>query len=240
MFRSYVSFAIHIAASVFHRQFAKERTVDDRVREYGEVVRHRLASNFHHSDVSYPPVALALIAFKREKVLEVYAAGHDGTFRFIRSYPILAASGRLGPKLQEGDQQVPEGLYRIESLNPNSLFHLALRVNYPNEYDRTKAAAESRENLGGDIMIHGNAASIGCLAMGDSAVEDLFVLAALTGIKNIRVVLSPIDFRAEELPVLSPEAPCWLESLYKQIKSELQQYPRPNQHDKAIRIKGSG
>ena len=142
-------------------------SVDDRLRQFGAIVRGRLEPDFKRAGISWPPASVALIGLKRERVLEVHAAGSDGKFRFILSYPILAASGTAGPKLREGDRQVPEGLYRIESLNPNSLFHLALRVNYPNEFDRSKAAAEGRSDPGCDIMIHGGAASIGCLAMGD-------------------------------------------------------------------------
>jgi len=143
----------------------------------------------------------------------------------IRSYPILAASGHAGPKLREGDFQVPEGLYRIESLNPNSSFHLALRVSYPNEFDLANAAKEHLENLGGDIMIHGSAVSVGCLAMGNQAAEDLFVLAAETGIRHIEVILSPLDFRVHKEAVPQAGAPDWLEGLYQRIGNELRRYP---------------
>ena len=69
-------------------------------------------------------------------------------------YPILAASGVLGPKLREGDKQVPEGIYGAEALNPNSKFHLSIRLNYPNTFDRRMAQSDGRTQLGGDIMIH--------------------------------------------------------------------------------------
>ena len=82
--------------------------------------------------------------------------------RMCNSIPVLGMSGKLGPKLGEGDRQVPEGIHRVESLNPNSLYHLALRVGYPNEEDRKHAAQEGRTNLGSDIMIHGKNSSIGC------------------------------------------------------------------------------
>ena len=82
-------------------------------------------------------------------------------------------SGRLGPKLKEGDRQVPEGLYRVESLNPNSRYHLSLRVNYPNEQDKSYGRLDGRNNLGTDIMIHGKDCSIGCLAMGDPSCDFL-------------------------------------------------------------------
>ena len=75
----------------------------------------------------------------------------------------------------EGDKQVPEGFYRIELLNPNSRYHLSLRVNYPNADDIERAREDRRDllNLGGDIMIHGGAESIGCIAIGNPAIEHL-------------------------------------------------------------------
>jgi hypothetical protein len=69
-------------------------------------------------------------------------------------------------------------------------------------------------------MIHGGAASIGCLAMGDSAAEDLFVLAAETGIKNISVILTPVDFRVRDLPP-NPPSPRWTTELYQEIRKAL-------------------
>ncbi len=157
-------------------------------------------------------------------MLELWVADEQGRFRHLKTYSILAASGTLGPKLAEGDRQVPEGLYRIESLNPNSAFHLALRVNYPNEFDQAKGKADGRTELGSDIMIHGKSASIGCLAMGDEAAEELFVLAARAGIENVAVILSPVDFRVKELPANMPKVPGWTAELYPRIKKELVNY----------------
>jgi murein L,D-transpeptidase YafK len=205
---------------------AGERTLDDRIAQFGETVDKRLAPFFAAASVAYPPAKVTLIGLKQERELQLYAAGATGQYHFIRSYPILAASGNLGPKLREGDKQVPEGLYRIESLNPNSRFHLALRVNYPNEFDRAQGKAEGRRNLGGDIMIHGNAVSIGCLAMGDAAAEELFVLGARTGLRNMKVILSPVDFRAGKIATPSADAPRWLGPLYDSIKNELIEYDR--------------
>ena len=73
-------------------------------------------------------------------------------------------------------------------------------------------------------MIHGKDCSIGCLAMGDEAAEDLFVLAALTGIDNVGVVLSPVDFRFRDLPKDMPTTPRWSKDLYETIRHELKNY----------------
>jgi len=212
---------VSAAISPLAQKFKAQRTVAERIQQYGSAVRVRLTPYFNKKELSYPPRRLVFAGFKQEKVLEIYAAGADGRFRFVRAYPILKLSGELGPKLREGDRQVPEGIYAIESLNPNSRFHLSLRLNYPNRFDREQARNEGRTNLGGDIMIHGSSVSVGCLAMGDEAAEDLFVLAADTGLTNIHAILSPVDFRAGKTVPESGQAPPWRASLYAAIKTSL-------------------
>ncbi len=199
-------------------------TSSQRVETYGTPVRQRLEPAFVAAQVSYPPPELTLIGLKDEKRLELWAPDKQGRQRLIKTYPILAASGRPGPKLREGDLQVPEGIYAIESLNPNSRFHLSLRINYPNAEDRRRAREDGRTQLGGDIMIHGSDASIGCLAMGDPASEELFVLAALTGLSKIHVILCPVDFREKADVNLSPGQPKWVPELHAKIRTELAKY----------------
>ncbi len=198
-------------------------TVSDRVRQYGAVVAQRLAPAFRAAGVPYPPAAVVLIGLKEERLLQVWVSDDRESYTHLKDYPVLGASGGPGPKLKEGDNQVPEGLYRIESLNPNSMFHLSLRLNYPNPFDRERGREDGRIELGTDIMIHGNDCSAGCLAMGDEAAEDLFVLAAETGIDNIRVILSPADLRKREAPSVRP-GPAWLPELYEQVKAELTEF----------------
>jgi len=175
--------------------------------------------------MDYPPTALTLLALKQERQLEIYATDEDGKRTFITSYPILAASGGPGPKLQEGDRQVPEGIYPIEFLNPNSLYHLSLRIGYPNEFDRAEADKVGRTDLGGDIMIHGSAVSIGCLAMGDTAAEDIFIMAADCGIENTTVVIAPVDFRQHSDYRWPPNTPSWTTRLYREISAEIMKLP---------------
>ena len=209
---------ITMAANMVRARVGK-RTVSDRLTEFGGQARERLAPHFRKAGAPFPPQEITLIAYKGEKLLELYA-GNGTNLTFIRTYPILAASGGLGPKLREGDKQVPEGFYRIESLNPNSTYHVSLRLNYPNEFDRAQAAKEGRTELGGDIMIHGKAASIGCIAIGDVAAEEIFTLAADVGIKNVRVICSPLDFRKRK-QVQGAAQPPWVSELYQQIAKAL-------------------
>ena len=216
---------LHAALSPMLQRFSKPRTVAERVQQYGARARSRLSPHFQRAQLAYPPKRVTLVGLKAERLLQVYAAGPTGGYRFICSYPILAASGGPGPKLRQGDRQVPEGIYPIELLNPNSRFHLALRVGYPNAFDRAQAAREGRTELGGDIMIHGSSVSIGCLAMGDKAAEDLFILAADTGLQNMSVVLSPVDFRTGAAVPKGTKLPAWIAPLYSEIKARLAELP---------------
>jgi len=195
-------------------------TVEDILQAYGASVKGKLNYYFARAKVSYPPREVTLIALKQEKKLELWARD-SGEFRFIRDYYILAASGAAGPKLRQGDRQVPEGIYRIAGLNPNSHYHLSMKINYPNEVDLFHAWQEGRTDPGSDIFIHGKTASIGCLAMGDEAIEELFVITAQIGAENVKVVIAPHDPRAYPLETDSEELPEWTPELYSIISREI-------------------
>jgi hypothetical protein len=207
-------------------------TISERVRQFRPRVDTILGPFFAKAGAVYPPKKAVLLGLKEEKRLEVYAPDAKGGLVFVKAYPIVAMSGGLGPKLRQGDMQAPEGIYGIEYLNPNSSFHLSMKIDYPNAFDRRKATSEKRKNLGGDIMIHGSFVSIGCLAMGDAAIEELFILVARVGIKNIKVVLSPIDFRLRSDPGTSclPSEPGWIQELYDGIRLEMKELPAPSSH----------
>jgi murein L,D-transpeptidase YafK len=201
--------------------------VADRVERYGPGARARLQPFFQNARVPYPPARFALAAFKQEGELHLFAAGRSQSLTFVRQYHVLAASGKLGPKLEAGDKQVPEGVYEIDSLNPNSRYHLSLRLNYPNATDRRRAREDGRSDLGGDIMIHGDSVSIGCLAMGDAVAEELFVLAADAGLEQARVIISPVDFRRSRLPSEFRQPAPWVKDLYGALRKELSVLPMP-------------
>ena len=195
-------------------------TVADILQNYGVYTTRKLSPYFTKAKVSYPPREVTLIALKQEKKLELWARD-NGEFRFIRDYNIKAASGVAGPKLRQGDKQVPEGVYRIEGLNPNSHYHLSMKINYPNEFDLFHAGQEGRSAPGSDIFIHGKAVSIGCLAMGDEAIEELFVLTAQVGAENVKVVIAPHDPRTYPLTANSEMLPEWTQELYLMISHEI-------------------
>lgn len=212
------------------------RTVADVLAKYGPAARERLVPHFRRAGVSYPPKEIALLVFKRERRLAVWARG-EGEWRFVRAYPVLAASGHAGPKLREGDQQVPEGVYRIAHLNPNSSYHLSMKVNYPNDFDRRMAKNDGRTRLGGDIFFHGKAVSIGCVAIGDPAIEEVFTLVAQTGASKVRVIIAPNDLRTARA-MSHPDAPRWTSSLYQTIAAALRTFPVRKESNAAMNVNG--
>ncbi|MBY5992678.1 L,D-transpeptidase family protein [Ferrimonas balearica] len=169
---------------------------------------------------------MKLVAIKADRRLEVWLQSAAGPWHELRTYPIVEASGSLRPKMREGDFQVPEGVYRIDASNPNSQYHLSLRIDYPNAMDRHYGALEQRSNLGGNIFIHGRDVSRGCLAMGDRYIEELFVLAHDIGLDNIEVVISPRDPRRYDLEV-PVGLPDWVAHKYSEIESSIAQLTQP-------------
>src|SRR5690349_20165365 len=119
----------------------------------------------------YSPIVVRV--FKEEAELEVWKQDTTGRFQILKIYPICRWSGDLGPKLQEGDRQAPEGFYTItpELMNPNSNFYLAINVGYPNSFDN----ANKRD--GSSLMIHGDCSSSGCYAMTDEQISEIYSLA---------------------------------------------------------------
>jgi murein L,D-transpeptidase YafK len=128
-----------------------------------ELDRHRMAWG--------APIHLRL--FKEEAQLEVWVRDTP-RYRLLKAYPICTFSGTLGPKEKQGDGQAPEGFYRVAAgqLNPYSSYHLSFNLGYPNAYDRAYG------RTGSLLMVHGNCVSIGCYAMGDAAIEEIYTLVA--------------------------------------------------------------
>jgi murein L,D-transpeptidase YafK len=117
------------------------------------------------------PILLRI--FKEESELEVWKQDDSGRFALLRAYPICRWSGQLGPKIKEGDRQAPEGFYTITpgQMNPSSNYYLAINSGFPNVYDRTNG------RTGAFLMIHGDCASVGCYAMTDEQIAEIYALA---------------------------------------------------------------
>ncbi|AHB47242.1 hypothetical protein W911_00650 [Hyphomicrobium nitrativorans NL23] len=147
--------------------------------------------------------------FKREFELELWMM-RDGRFHRFATYPICKWSGELGPKLREGDRQAPEGFYTVDqtALNPNSAWHRSFNLGYPNTFD------QSHGRTGSFLMVHGGCGSIGCYAMTDPVIDEIWriVTAALRG-GQPRFQVQVFPFRMTERNLArheaSPLAPFW-------------------------------
>ena len=204
-------------------RFGERMSIAHRLQQFAPRVDPLWASRCHDAGLPYPPARVRLLGLKEEKRLEVFAADVNGAWKQLADYPVLAASGNAGPKLREGDNQVPEGVYRVALLNPNSLFHVSLRVDYPNAEDREQGRLDGRDRLGGDIMIHGGQASIGCIAIGDPAIEEVFTLVARSGLEHVEIVISPHDFRHQSA---APTAvPAWMQARYLELRRIIVELP---------------
>jgi murein L,D-transpeptidase YafK len=111
-------------------------------------------------------------AFKQESELEVWKQDSSGKMALLKTFPMCRWSGQLGPKTREGDRQVPEGFYTFNAgqMNPNSSFYLSFNIGYPNAVDRQLG------RTGAHIMVHGDCSSMGCFAMTDGQIADIYAL----------------------------------------------------------------
>lgn len=111
--------------------------------------------------------------FKESSELEVWLQS-EKAYKHFKTYKICLFSGALGPKTKVGDLQSPEGFYTVapKQLNPSSRFHLSFNLGYPNAYDR------AYQRTGDALMVHGDCVSIGCYAMTDRQIEEIYTIAA--------------------------------------------------------------
>jgi len=218
-FAVFVSFGRSIWVPIYTDVKGKEtkKSIEEKI---GNSALGRLQPNLTAAGFEDLPKEMALVAIKTDQILELWGK-KESKWALIKTYPFTAFSGKLGPKLKEGDKQIPEGIYKIEYLNPNSLFYLSMKVSYPNDFDRAMAAEEGRTDLGTDIFIHGKDMTFGCIPIGDEAIEEVFLLASKTLQHEIMVVISPVDFRKN---VNFPEIQevDWDQELYSNIKEALE------------------
>jgi murein L,D-transpeptidase YafK len=134
--------------------------------------------------------------YKKEAEFEIWKMRSDGRYALLKTYPMCRWSGQLGPKVKEGDRQVPEGFYAITpgQMNPNSAYYLSFNVGYPNAYDRAHGAS------GGAIMVHGACSSAGCFSMTDQQIAEIYAIARESfagGQREIQMQSYPFHMTAE-------------------------------------------
>jgi murein L,D-transpeptidase YafK len=148
--------------------------------------------------------------YKEERILEVWKQDRSGKFALLQSYPICKYSGKLGPKVAQGDYQAPEGFYDITptQMNPQSSEYLSFNIGFPNAFDR------SLGRTGSFLMVHGGCRSVGCYAMTDYQMEEIYGLvedAFRGGQDRVQLQAFPFQMTAENLTrhAEDPNLPFW-------------------------------
>ena len=143
---------------------------------YGKM-EDSVIKQFQKQNLIWPPVEMYVRSFKYDRQLEIWVKGKaKEPFKLFKTYKVCMQSGTMGPKRMEGDYQVPEGFYYINEFNPNSAYHLSLGLNYPNSSDKILSDGL---RPGGNIFIHGNCVSTGCIPISDVPIEEVFIIASI-------------------------------------------------------------
>lgn len=196
---------VRLASALGGSGFVTEQLRFERVRAAMGAKRAGLAAALRDLGLELPPAGIYVRVFKAEREVEVWVRGREADrYVRLRRYPICQVSGALGPKRQEGDRQIPEGFYAIESFNPQSDFHLSLRVNYPNASDRILGR---RPSLGGDIYLHGGCSTVGCVPVTDDHMRELYWLsveARGSGLRKIPIHIFPTRMDSIGMAWLAP------------------------------------
>lgn len=177
---------------------AKDKVKEVRARRTADV-----KALLEKAGLTYPVDEVYLRGLKKERQLELWAGKKNQPLVLVKTYPFCAASGELGPKRKEGDWQVPEGLYEVPSFNPYSDYHLSMKVSYPNASDRIRSDAK---RPGGLIYLHGNCASIGCIAIEDEPIEEVYLIVIDAKRQPIRFDIFPARLDPEGLASLKDSA----------------------------------
>ena len=162
---------VAVAAAAVLAGCNTESTVGVNGRHMQPLSERMVADLEHRNMAKESPILMRI--FKEESELEVWKVDKSGRFALLKAYPICRWSGELGPKMQQGDRQAPEGFYTITPglMNPNSNYYLAINTGFPNAYDR------ANDRTGQFLMIHGDCASAGCYAMTDEQIAEIYALA---------------------------------------------------------------
>lgn len=149
-------------------------------------------------------INILLVAYKDEKELDLFVKSkNEQEYKKLATYPVCRTSGRLGPKRSQYDGQIPEGFYSITKFNPASSYYLSLGISYPNGSDLFFSKGK---NPGGDIYIHGECVTIGCLPMTNDKIKEIYIYAIEArnnGQMNIPVYIFPFRFTDEKMKLMN-------------------------------------
>lgn len=155
--------------------FKSEQLKYSRVRKAYHDNEESVLAMLREKSIDPESLKIFLRIFKQEELIELWARDNEiKNYVHLKNYRFCSTSGKLGPKRKQGDSQIPEGFYIIDRFNPYSNFYLSLGINYPNKSDRILG---DDQNPGGDIFIHGNCVTIGCIPITDEWIKELYIIA---------------------------------------------------------------
>ena len=192
------------AQSNFKQQQLKFERVSNAFGEKGKALQKELNKEGFTSNFE-----LFIAAYKAEGKLEIWLkANGKNQFELFKTYDFCQHSGTLGPKVTEGDLQTPEGFYKINVFNPMSNFHLSLGIDYPNAVDKLRTGKNRK--TGGEIYIHGDCVTVGCIPLTDDKIKEVYILAVEArnyGQVNIPVYIFPFKMTAKNMEKFGAEHP---------------------------------
>ena len=197
----FISFLLSCSASALFAQtsFVDFQKNSGKVAGVFSNMEDSVIKQFEEKKIAWPPQAMYIRSFKFDRQLEVWVKGNaKEPFKLFKTYKVCMQSGTMGPKRMQGDYQVPEGFYYINEFNPNSNYHLALGLNYPNASDKILSDSVRPGNA---IYIHGNCVSTGCIPISDIPIEELYIIAThakASGQDFIPVHVFPIKYNVKK------------------------------------------
>jgi murein L,D-transpeptidase YafK len=170
--------------------------------------------------VAYPPSAVVLRIFKKERELEIWAK-NDGQEKMalVGTIPICAMDFTPGPKVIEGDGRTPEGFYHPEVAYGSRHYWMWMDLDdvdaqgetgrgssfkmcteYPNAVDRKRTKDARHAKTGGEICLHGNCVSAGCPSFRNRDFLPVFAFARHHDAKRHgRLQLHVFPFRLDKV-----------------------------------------
>lgn len=213
-FGAFIALGIFVVAAVLIGRFALTERGDrpirtERVYDRTQFVADLSAAGFALGDEAHVRI------YKREHKLELWMRNAGGQYAMFRAYDICNFSGDLGPKLKEGDRQSPEGFYRVSSkqMNPNSRHHLSFNLGFPNAFDRQLG------RTGSALMVHGGCSSVGCYAITDANVDEVYaVVDAALGKGQAAIDVHVFPFRMTATALAAEGGNTWV-SFWRNLKT---------------------
>ncbi len=192
----YLLFTIHSFAQLPQKDFITQQKSIRKVSDIFKAKEDTLKKQFAEKGLIWPAKYMYIRSFKYDSQLEVWLKNdRKEQFKLFKTYKVCALAGTLGPKRIEGDYQVPEGFYYINEFRPNSNYHLALGVNYPNASDRVLSDSLTP---GSAIYVHGSCVTVGCIPITNDQIEDLYLIASTVhnaGQEFIPIHVFPVAFK---------------------------------------------